>query len=91
MQNAVLLQAFDGRDRLVYSRGEGQAGQYPAAPDEHRTRTALPVVTSLLGSCQAESLSQGIQQGGTRIHFHALRKSVDRELDNQTRGRFFWP
>jgi hypothetical protein len=34
-------------------------------------------------------MSQGIQQRGTRIHFHALRKSVDRELDNQTRGRFF--
>jgi hypothetical protein len=63
MQLAMLRQPFNCRNFIALMHdGEGQAGIHPPSVHEHRARSTLPVIASLLGAKEVQMLPQRIQQ-----------------------------
>src|ERR1700704_3109310 len=61
-----------------------QARIDPSPIDQNRTGAALAAVTSLLGSCQVQTLTQEIQQSDARVfEFDVPPHTVDGEADGE--------
>jgi hypothetical protein len=80
MQVAVFLQSLDGRYLIAgVHHSERQAAVDALSIDNHRTGTALPLVTPLLRTGQPEMLTQRIKQCDTCIEIESVASSIDRK------------
>jgi hypothetical protein len=88
MKLALFCEAFDGGDFiLLMHHREGEAGIDAPAVHVHGASPALPVITSLFRSKEAEILAQGVEQRHARFDLQLVELPVDFQLDrNGTSG-----
>ena len=73
MQVAHAAQPFDGGDvRTLMHDRKGQAGVYPRAIGNDRTRAALAMVAALFRTGKVQMVAQGVQQGSAGVQFQGV-------------------
>jgi hypothetical protein len=82
MEDAVLFQAFDRHDVVVFMHHrKSETRKHAAAVDVDRARTALAMIAALLGPEELKPLPQGIEQRGTDIEIEPDAFAIHAQAD----------
>jgi hypothetical protein len=89
MKFTIPGQAFDRCYFASLCRGrQNQAAVHPPPIEVHGASAALAKVAALLGPCQLQTLTQEIEQGGSRINLRLMEAAIDAECNLQVRTEF---